>query len=57
MLDLWFGAAAEAQHRQEVSDGDADELPAGEQARVRGGPLHRVPTGQLEIWILLISDL
>ena len=48
MLDLWFGAAPEAQHRQEMPDRDADELPAGEQARVRGGPLHRVQTGQLE---------
>ena len=39
------GAAAEAQHRQEVSDGDAHELPPGEQARVRRGRLHGVQTG------------
>ena len=39
-------AAAEAQHRQEVSDGDAHELPPGEQAGVRRGRLHGVQTGR-----------
>ena len=40
------GAAAEAQHRQEVSDGDAHELPPGEQEGVRRGRLHGVQTGR-----------
>ena len=46
MLDVRLGAAPKAQHRQEVPDGDADELPAGEQARVRRGRLHGVPPGR-----------
>ena len=55
MLNSWLRAAAEAQHWQaEVPDGDADELPAGEQARVRRGRLHRMPTGQEKGDLLMI---